>query len=245
MRKAGFLLFGLTSLVGLIAFLLAEIRGTPGQQQLIDRELALTTAIGRLSSELGAQGLALGDPVFMRIFKENRELEIWLRGGAGGAWQYFRTYAICNYSGDLGPKLKEGDRQSPEGLYSVRYDQLNPRSRYHLAFNLGFPNDHDRANGRSGSYLMVHGDCVSIGCYAMTDEGIEEIYALAEAALGRGQGQFWVHAFPAHLTKDWLAAQEASPWIAFWRDLKRCYDHFQREGELPAVRIADKRYRCT
>lgn len=209
-----------------------------------NRVAGLQQARERLSSELAAQGFSLGTPVFMRIFKQSHELEVWLRSADGGRWRHFKTYKICNYSGTLGPKLKEGDRQSPEGLYSVGLGQLHPGSRYHLAFNLGFPNAYDRALGRTGSFLMVHGDCVSIGCYAMTDAGIEEIYALAEAALENGQDSFWVHAFPARLTDAWIDAKVASPWIHFWRDLKVCYDRFEHEGRPPNVEIAEKRYRC-
>ncbi|MDH3595427.1 MAG: hypothetical protein OEU09_09755 [Rhodospirillales bacterium] len=209
-----------------------------------DRTAGLAQARQALSGDLAALGLRLGAPVFIRIFKQSRELEVWLRNGADGAWELFRTYPICSHSGDLGPKLREGDRQSPEGLYEVRRDQLHPTSRFHLALNLGYPNAFDRANGRSGSYLMVHGNCVSIGCYAMTDSGIEEIYALAEAALDNGQTAVRVHAFPARLDTAWLTARNASPWIGFWRDLGACYEKFETAGVVPAVRIEHRRYVC-
>lgn len=207
-----------------------------------DRAAGLAEARRVLAPDLAARGLRLGSPVFMRIFKESRELEVWLQQEADGRWRLFRSYPICNYSGGLGPKLREGDRQSPEGLYQVRLSQLHPTSQYHLAFNLGFPNGYDRANGRTGSYLMVHGNCVSVGCYAMTDRGIEQIYALAEAALENGQDAFPVQAFPARLSAAWLTAHEGSPWIGFWRDHKPCYDAFEETGQPPGVRVESKRY---
>lgn len=134
-----------------------------------------------LTAQMEAAGLQFGAPVFIRIFKEENVLEFWIQNGE--QFDLFRTYPICNYSGELGPKLREGDRQSPEGIYKAGEHSLNPHSSYHLSFNLGFPNAYDRSQGRTGSYLMIHGDCLSIGCYAMTDPAIEEIYVMLEAAL--------------------------------------------------------------
>ena len=194
-----------------------------------------------LQASLADQGLELGAPVFMRIFKEERVLELWLQSGE--TYQLFKTYEICNFSGDLGPKLQEGDRQSPEGFYYVAKSSLNPNSSYHLSFNLGFPNASDRAQGRTGSFLMVHGDCVSIGCYAMTDAGIEEIYVIAEAALQAGQPFFRVHAFPFRMTPERIAAEKGNPWYAFWRNLKAGHDAFERDLIPPSVTVTEGRYR--
>lgn len=210
-----------------------------------DRAAGLTRARTELSTDLATIGLRLGAPMYIRIFKEARELEIWLYRTGDRTWVHFRTYDICNYSGRLGPKLRDGDRQSPEGLYRIRSGQLHPTSRFHLAFNLGFPNAYDRANGRTGSYLMVHGDCVSVGCYAMTDASIEEIYALGEAALKGGQDAFQVHAFPARLTESWLNARSDSHWSGFWADLQTFYELFETSGVPPDVRVESKRYRCS
>lgn len=195
-----------------------------------------------LEQALGAAGLRYGSPVFMRIFKREKELELWVDKG-GGRFERFRNYPICAYSGDLGPKLRQGDSQAPEGFYRVGAQQLNPLSRFHLAFNLGYPNAHDRANGRSGDFLMVHGSCVSIGCYAMGDDGIEEIYSLAAAALRGGQTAFEVHAFPFRLETAALETERDSPWYAFWSDLKAAYDHFERTHEVPRMRVVGRRYR--
>ncbi|MEI9901998.1 MAG: hypothetical protein WDN31_19955 [Hyphomicrobium sp.] len=138
-----------------------------------------------LSARLSSRNLRLGDPVFMRIFKREFELEVWMK--QGDKFEHFATYPICMWSGGLGPKMKQGDMQAPEGFYTVDASSLNPDSKYHRSFNLGFPNAFDRAHGRTGSLLMVHGDCRSIGCYAMTDGVIDEIWALLTAALGGGQ----------------------------------------------------------
>ncbi|MGI9406816.1 MAG: L,D-transpeptidase family protein, partial [Hyphomicrobiaceae bacterium] len=132
---------------------------------------------------LGKKGMSQKDPIFIRIFKEESELEVW-KQRADGRFHHFKTYPICNWSGALGPKLRQGDKQSPEGFYTVANGQLNPKSQFHLAFNLGFPNAYDKAHGRTGDYLMVHGDCRSAGCYAMTDALVEELYALVRDSLG-------------------------------------------------------------
>lgn len=185
-------------------------------------------------------GFAWGSPVFMRIFKQERTLEVWLKKDS--AYVLFRSYPICSYSGNLGPKLAEGDRQAPEGFYHVRKSSLNPNSRYHLSFNLGYPNRFDRSHGRTGSYLMVHGDCVSIGCYAMTDAKIEEIYGLAEAALNNGQAQFQVQAFPFRMTDENLAQHTNSEWYDFWLNLQEGYQAFEQTQQPPKVSTQNKRY---
>lgn len=193
-----------------------------------------------LKSDLSAAGLELGQAAFIRIFKEERELEVWLK--TEQSFELFRIYDICNFSGDLGPKLKEGDRQSPEGFYNVDLAAMNPNSSYHLSYNLGFPNAYDQANQRTGSFLMVHGDCVSIGCYAMTDAGIEEIYLIVEAALSEGQDAVPVHAFPFKMTQERLILEKASTWFEFWRNLKTGYDLFEIERVPPVVSVSDQSY---
>jgi len=191
-------------------------------------------------AQLATKGFAMGQPVFMRIFKEEAELEVWLQKGDG--FELFKTYPICNYSGDLGPKLQEGDRQSPEGFYFVDRSALNPNSSYHLSFNLGFPNAYDRAKDRTGSYLMVHGDCLSIGCYAMTDVGIEEIYGLGEAALNAGQPYFRVHAFPFRMTDARMKRAVGDRWYGFWQNLKQGFDEFEMGHVPPDVTVVDGTY---
>jgi murein L,D-transpeptidase YafK len=193
-----------------------------------------------LTAALQNRGLEFGAPVFLRIFKEEAELELFVLGEGG--FDLFRSYPICKYSGDLGPKLKEGDRQSPEGFYNVDLAALNPNSRFHLSFNLGFPNAYDRALGRSGSFLMVHGNCVSIGCYAMTDPAIEEIYVLVETALRNGQTSVPVHAFPFRMTPERLERAQAHQWYSFWSDLEPAYRAFETTQHLPDIKLENRSY---
>jgi murein L,D-transpeptidase YafK len=191
-------------------------------------------------TELAAKGLQLGSPVFIRIFKEEHELELWVKSGE--RFKLYKTYPICKWSGALGPKQREGDWQSPEGFYSVSRSQMNPSSQFHLAFNLGFPNAYDQAQGRTGSFLMVHGACVSVGCYAMTNDGIEEIWLIADEALKGGQSRFDVHAFPFRLTSEALAKRQGESWIDFWRMLKPGYDRFEATHVPPAINITSGAY---
>lgn len=211
-----------------------------------DRAAKIAAKVGpRLKTELAEKKLPWGAPVYMRIFKESNELELWIRGsGKKVEYVLFRNYKICYWSGKLGPKLKQGDHQSPEGLYSVTAGQMNPNSRYHLSFNLGYPNAYDRAKKRTGNYLMVHGDCVSIGCYAMGDENIEEIYTLASAALKNGQKKIAVHCFPFRMVKARMEKEDVkkSPWLPFWLDLKKAYRSFETHWRPPIVSVKNGRY---
>ena len=194
----------------------------------------------QLEVDLESQGLRLGSPIYIRIFKEESELELWVQGD--DRFERFRTYPICTWSGELGPKLAEGDNQAPEGFYYVNSRRLNPMSTFHLSFNLGFPNQYDRVRGRTGSYLMVHGNCVSIGCYAMTDPVIEEIWTLIDAAMNGGQNYFRVHAFPFRMTADKLEAEKDSKWFSFWTNLKQGYDMFETTGWPPNTTVHNRAY---
>ena len=167
-------------------------------------------------------------------------MEVWLKGS--DKFELFRTYHVEAMSGQLGPKLREGDRQAPEGFYFVTPSRMNPRSRFHLSFNLGYPNAYDRAHGRTGSALMVHGNKVSIGCFAMTDAKIEEIYALADASLRNGQRFFRVHCFPFRMTEDNMGKHTKSKWYSFWENLKDGYDFFEKVKQPPNVLVRDKKY---
>lgn len=193
-----------------------------------------------LATRLGEKGFALGAPAFIRILKQENELEVWLRKGE--TFALFETFPICTWSGDLGPKLAEGDKQSPEGFYAVGLKQLNPKSSYYRAFNLGFPNAYDQTFGRTGSLLMVHGDCVSIGCYAMTDKGIDDIYRIVEAALLAGQNAVPVHAFPFRMTDTALAAKAGHRWASYWANLKEGYDLFETTKVPPNALVCGQRY---
>ncbi len=187
-------------------------------------------------------GLVFGSPVYLRIFKEEMELEAWLK--SEDRFRLFRTYPICSYgNGGLGPKIMEGDGMAPEGFYSVPPRALNPVSRFHLSFNLGYPNSYDGHHGRTGSALMVHGRCVSIGCYAMTDSIIEEIYTLADAALRNGQPSFSVHIFPFRKNEENMQRHGEGDWYDFWANLKEGYDAFEAGGWIPPdVVVREGRY---
>jgi murein L,D-transpeptidase YafK len=234
-------------LLPLCLLVLAESQALMSALASSDRaEAAQVHAERRLRPVLAAQGGEFGAAVFLRGFKREGEMELWLHrtdpAGTGANWVLLKTYPICAWSGTLGPKLAEGDGQTPEGVYSVGREQLNPTSRFHLSFNLGFPNAHDRAHGRTGSYLMVHGACVSIGCYAMTDVAIEEIYSLVAAALEHGQTSVPVHLFPFRLDADALAAAAESPWHAFWTELAPIYRAFEEQRVPPEVCVRQGRY---
>ena len=119
---------------------------------------------------------------------------------------------------------------------------MNPHSSYHLSFNLGYPNAYDRAHGRTGDFLMVHGKCVSIGCYAMTDQGIEEIYTLMNAAFEGGQPFVRVHIFPFVMSDENLAAHDTDNNIDFWKNLKQGWDAFEQYQRPPNVEVVSKAY---
>jgi murein L,D-transpeptidase YafK len=193
-----------------------------------------------LIRQLEAKGLSLGSPVFMRVFKEERELEVWLE--RAGVFYLFRTYPIAAVSGWLGPKRWEGDLQAPEGFYRVAPSQMNPNSSFHLSFDIGYPNDYDKMKYCTGSALMVHGKKTSRGCFAMTDDKIEEIYVLADAALRNGQPFFQVHSFPFRMTDENMELNRDSKWFYFWRNLRTGYDLFEAARRPPNVSVGSGRY---
>jgi murein L,D-transpeptidase YafK len=180
-------------------------------------------------------------PILVRVFKEEAELEVW-KQTRDGQYALLKTYPICKWSGDLGPKKKEGDRQAPEGFYAITPGLMNPNSNYYLAFNTGFPNAYDRAHNYTGSELMVHGDCSSRGCYAMTDEQIQEIYALARESFFGGQKSFQFDAFPFRMTALNMAKHRNNPNFAFWKMLKEGYDNFEATKQPPQVAVCEQRY---
>lgn len=190
---------------------------------------------------LGKKGIEASSPIFVRIFKEESELEVW-KQRPDGRYYHVKSYPICNWSGELGPKVRQGDKQAPEGFYSVPRQQMNPNSQFHLAFNLGYPNAYDKALGRSGDFLMVHGKCRSAGCYAMTDALIEEIYALARESFIGGQEAIPVHAFPFRMTEANMARQVKSEHFGFWKTLKEGYDFFETTRTVPAIAVCQKQY---
>jgi murein L,D-transpeptidase YafK len=202
---------------------------------------ALTPVPSVLKAKMGQLGMKETSQVFIRIFKEESELEVW-KERRDGRFALLATYDICKWSGVLGPKQKEGDRQAPEGFYTVTPAQMNPNSSYYLSFNIGYPNAFDRSLGRTGSNLMVHGACSSAGCYSMTDESAGELFALARDSFRGGQTSFQIQAFPFRMTAENLARHRDDPNMEFWQNLKLGYDHFEVTRRPPKVDVCDRRY---
>ncbi len=190
---------------------------------------------------MGARDTSPSAPVLIRSYKKESEIEVW-KQAKSGRFVFLKTFPICRWSGALGPKTKQGDRQTPEGFYSVGPKQMNPYSHYYLSFDTGYPNAYDRAHGYTGSDVMVHGICSSAGCFAMTDKGIGEIFAIAREALKGGQPAFQFQAFPFRMTAQNMAKYRSDPNIEFWRQLKEGSDRFEATGEELVVNVTAGRY---
>jgi len=195
----------------------------------------------KLINEIAAKEMDPQSPILVRLFKQEAELEVWKQDKTG-RFTLLTTYPICRWSGDLGPKVKEGDRQAPEGFYNITPGLMNPDSQFYLAFNMGYPNAYDRSHGRTGAHLMVHGDCSSRGCYAMTDEQISEIYALGRESFFGGQRAFQVQAYPFRMTAQNMAKHRNNPHMPFWKMLKQGNDHFEVTQLEPKVDVCEQRY---
>lgn len=195
----------------------------------------------RLIQAMTEKDMDLQSPMLVRIFKQEAELEVW-KQDRSGRFALLKTYPICRWSGDLGPKVREGDRQAPEGFYSITPAQMNPQSAYYLSFNTGYPNAFDKALGRNGSQLMVHGDCSSRGCYAMTDEQIAEIYSLGRESFFGGQRAFQLQAYPFKMTPVNMAKHRNNPNMPFWKMIKEGWDHFEVTRQEPKVDFCEKKY---
>ena len=180
-------------------------------------------------------------PTLIRAYKKEAELEVW-KMGPDGRYVHLKTFPMCRWSGQLGPKTREGDRQVPEGFYTINPSQLNPNSSYYLAFNVGYPNAYDRALGHTGGTIMVHGVCSSMGCFSMTDRQIGEIYAIVRTSLNAGQNAVQMQSYPFHMTAENLVRQRLDPNIAFWKQLKEGNDHFEVTKQEPTVGVCGKRY---
>lgn len=220
---------------------LAALAGCSGGLEDIAPKKASRELPQKIQTSMKAKGMAKTSPIMMRIFKEESALEVWKQKN-NGKYDLIASYDICKWSGELGPKFIEGDRQAPEGFYTVTPAQMNPNSQYHLSFNMGFPNAYDRANGRTGQHLMVHGACSSSGCYSMTDEQVEQIYAFARDAFAGGQSGFQIQAFPFRMTPQNMARYKDDPNYKFWETLKVGYDHFEVTKHPPRVDVCDSQY---
>src|SRR3954470_13077081 len=195
----------------------------------------------KLLAGMTEKDMDLQSPMLVRLFKQEAELEVW-KQDRSGRFALLKTYPICRWSGDLGPKVREGDRQAPEGFYSISPAQMNPQSAYYLSFNTGYPNAYDKALGHTGSQLMVHGDCSSRGCYAMTDEQIAQIYSLGRESFFGGQRAFQLQAYPFRMTPVNMAKHRNNPHMPFWKMIKEGYDHFEVTRAEPKVDFCEKKY---
>ena len=202
-----------------------------------------TPNIAILDQRLKEQGVAAAAPMVIRIFKMESELEIWKE--KGGEYVRFATYPICHWSGSLGPKLREGDKQAPEGFYTVTRKQLHHVGRWPRSLYLNFPNVFDQALARTGAHILIHGGCTSVGCFAMTNPVMEEIHRLTSASIDGGQVYVPIHVFPFRMTAENIKANATSPWAAFWANLKEGYDLFEKSKRPPRVNACDGKYTFT
>ncbi|SFC69117.1 Murein L,D-transpeptidase YafK [Bosea sp. CRIB-10] len=190
---------------------------------------------------MSEKGMSKSQPILIRSYKKESELEVWKKR-ADGKYALLKTYPMCRWSGQLGPKVREGDRMAPEGFYAITPAQMNPNSSFYVSFNMGYPNAYDRSHGRTGAHLMVHGACSSAGCYSMTDDQIGELYALVREAHNGGQRAVQMQAYPFRMTPENLAKHRLDPNIAFWKNLKEGSDFFEVAKDEPAVSVAGGRY---
>lgn len=197
-----------------------------------------------LKAEMSAVGLRLGDPIYVRIFKETNEVEVWVQLPNSSQYELYKVYRICAWSGELGPKISKGDDQAPEGFYYIAHSNLDPASKHHLALDLGYPNDYDRQHSRDGAGATIHGGCDAKSSYAMTDAAIEELFTLAGATLGAGHEFFRIHCFPFRMTDERMdqVVAEKSKLLDFWANLKEGYDFFEIVGRPPNTRLENGKY---
>jgi murein L,D-transpeptidase YafK len=196
---------------------------------------------GATLAEMAKIDTTPSSPVLIRAYKKEAELEIW-KMKSDRTYALFKTYPMCRWSGQLGPKKREGDMQAPEGFYAIEPGQMNPNSHYYLSFNVGYPNPYDRAYGRTGGNVMVHGVCSSAGCFSMTDEQINDIYAIARDAFRGGQREIQLQSYPFRMTAENLAKYRLDPNIDFWMEIKNGSDHFEVTKTEPSVIVCDKHY---
>lgn len=226
-----------------------------------------------LKAALAQAGLTLGSPIYLRVFKSNGKegifstlasvprggtevwipnlkrawVELWMQG-QDRHYQLFKHYPVCTYTGDLGPKRTEADKQTPEGFYAIESRGMNPHSAYYRSMDIGYPNAYDRMQGATGSHIKIHGMCISGGCFTMGEphsedhRQIEELYTVVRAAHANGQAQVPVHIFPFPMTADNMALYAHAPWIRFWSQLKPAYDLFARDRVPPEVQVINGEY---
>lgn len=232
---------GFTRKALLAAAVSVALSGCVSDMALDDLSSSAPQISSKMLTEMSKRGMKAESPVLVRIFKQESELEVW-KIDRTGRYSLLKTYPMCRWSGKLGPKMKNGDRQAPEGFYHVSTGMLNPKSQYYVSFNLGYPNRLESALGYTGEALMVHGACSSSGCYALTDQGVGEIYSIVAKALSSGQDRFQVQAYPFRMTPENMAAHKGDPNMAFWQTLKEGYDAFEITRQQPKVSVCGRRY---
>lgn len=195
-----------------------------------------------IQSKMTEMGLSKASPILIRAYKKESELEIW-KADNSGEYKLLKTFPICRWSGQLGPKKAEGDRQVPEGFYAITPQMMNPNSSFYLSFNVGYPNNFDRQLGRNGSNIMVHGACSSRGCFSMTDKQIADIYALARESFAGGQKAIQMQSFPFRFTPENLAKYRADDNLPFWKNLKEGADRFEVSKREVEVAACNGKYR--
>ncbi len=237
-RKSGAVTLTKLALVAAVAGFLAACNDNP---QLRSSGRSTKPIPSQTLSLMQQKGTSAQAPMLIRTFKKEAELEIW-KMKADGQYALLKTYPMCRWSGQLGPKTKEGDRQVPEGFYAITPSQMNPNSNYYLSFNVGYPNAFDKAHGYTGGLIMVHGDCSSAGCFSMTDEQIAEIYAIARESFAGGQKAIQLQSMPFRMTADNLAKHRLDPNMKFWKDIKVGNDHFEVTRQEVAVGVCGRRY---
>jgi murein L,D-transpeptidase YafK len=237
-RFAGARMAAKLSLVAMVAGFLAACNDNPQLRSSGRSTRPIPSQTLALMQQKGTNAQA---PMLIRTFKKEAELEIW-KMKADGQYALLKTYPMCRWSGQLGPKTKEGDRQVPEGFYAITPSQMNPNSNYYLSFNVGYPNAFDKAHGYTGGLIMVHGDCSSAGCFSMTDEQIAEIYAIARESFAGGQKAIQLQSMPFRMTADNLAKHRLDPNMKFWKDIKVGNDHFEVTKQEVAVGVCNRRY---
>jgi len=228
--------FASLTATALVALTLAACEETGSNSAKATRKIPASTV-----ALMNSKGVDEHSPLLIRTYKKEAEFEIW-KQKPDGTYAYIKTFPMCRWSGQLGPKIREGDRQVPEGFYTITPGQMNPNSNYYLSFNVGYPNAYDRSLGRTGGSIMVHGICSSAGCYSMTDAQIAEIYAIAREAFAGGQREIQMQSYPFRMTAENLAKHRADPNMPFWRNLKEGADHFEVAKTEPHVGVCGKRY---
>ena len=216
-----------------------QLRYPRVRQAYADKEQSMKVLLKEKGIDIGKM------EIFLRAFKKDKELELWGKNKTDTKFKLLKTFDICRSSGYLGPKRKQGDYQVPEGFYHIEI--YNPFSNFYLSMGLNYPNESDRilgVKGNLGGDIYIHGACVTIGCIPLTDDGIKELYIYCVEAKNNGQQKIPVTIFPTKMTDanhvDLLEKHDPSKEvIGLWEDLKKAYQHFEKNKTVPRIRFLD------